>query len=296
MGFAIITTSCFCAIAACQSTQPSASGSASAPTSKPTSAATSSAPSAGDPVIDKILDRLENREIQDLRAKVKWELFYPIEEETTTRMGELWYRQDNPVAKFKAHFTSKIQGERKDTLDEQHMFDGHWYIELNSEGKTLTRREVRSANDKSNPYKLGEGAFPLPFGQRKADILREFEVERGEAEKDAPPGTDHLRLVPKPRTRLADRFATIDFWIAQDGKASGLPIRVRYGQLSGNGDLNSFVTVTFDDPQINVGLSSSIFEIRKPEGFTEIVEPLDADIAPGAIDKPFGSKKAESGE
>lgn len=262
-------------IACAQQTQPAASPPASAAANAP---ASTSAPAAvltsGDATVDKILDRLETREIQDLRAEVRWEVLYPIEDSTVVRIGQLNYRQDSPTAKFKAHFNKRIAGERADSIDEIHLFDGRYYVELNAQTKTVSRREIRAEDDKSNPFALKEGKFPLPFGQKKAEVLEAFRVERVEDAASAVPDTDHIKLTPRAGNPLADRFATIEFWVAREGKASGMPVRVRYGQLDGTGNTNSFTTLSFKDPEINIGLSPSVFELKTPDGYEQIVEPM----------------------
>ncbi len=240
-----------------------------------------------DPRVDKILTRLEQREVHDLRANVKWELKYVIEEEEEPdrKFGTIWYKQAKPVAKFKVHFDAKISGNRKRKLDEEHLFDGRWYVELQSRTKTVTRREIRREGEKSNPYRLGEGAFPLPFGQKKADILAEFEVTRVAEKKSDPPQTDHLHLVPRPGTNTGRTYKTLDFWVARAGKHAGLPVKVVAGKKDGTGAVNSYIEITFSEVELNTGFSASVFKIEVPKDYEEIVERLEPiEIPPG--DKP----------
>jgi hypothetical protein len=230
-----------------------------------------------DPVVDKILTRLEARQVNDLRARVRWELTYAVEEDEDAdiKFGQIWYQQAEPVAKFLVHFDSKLVGNRKDELDEQHMFDGRWYTELQSRTKTITRREIRRPDDPSNPYKIGEGPFPLPFGQKKANILREFEVTHVAPAKADPPATDHLKLVPREGTGTGQTYKVIDFWVARQGPAAGLPIKVRTAKKDGTGRVNSYITITFDKIQLNTGFSSSIFKIETPPGYEYYEEKLE---------------------
>ena len=219
---------------------------------------------------------MEKCQVNDLRAKVKWELSYAVEEEedTTRKLGTIWYRQSNPVAEFKVHFDSKIVGSTKRPLDEQHLFDGFWYTELQSTTKTVTRREIRRKDDKSNPYKLGEGPFPLPFGQSKADILREFAVSIIPPKKSDPKNTDHLRLIPLPDTATGQTYKTVDFWVLKSGADAGLPVKVQAGKLDGTGVVNSNITITFSKIDLNVGLGAGVFKINTPPGYEEVEEPL----------------------
>jgi hypothetical protein len=229
-----------------------------------------------DPLVDKILTRLETRQVNDLCAKLRWELTYVVEEEEADiKFGEIWYKQEKPVAKFLVHFNEKIVGNRKRKLDEKHMFDGQWYVELQARTKMLTRREIRRPHDRGNPYKIGEGPFPLPFGQKKADILREFEVTRVPRANTDPPDTDHLKLVPRAGTHTGETYKVLDFWVANQGAHAGLPIKVQTAKKDGTGEVNSYITVTFERVQLNTGFSSSIFKIEKPRGYEETVERLE---------------------
>lgn len=244
-----------------------------------------------DPRVDQILTRLEQREVHDLRAKVKWELTYAIEEDEDSdrKFGTIWYRESQPVAQFKVHFDRKIVGSTSRKLNEEHLFDGRWYVELHAQTKTVTRREIRREGETTNPYKLGEGAFPLPFGQKKADILAEFEVKLVPEKKGDPPGTDHLELTPRPNTQTGRTYKRLDFWVARTGEQAGLPVKVVAGKKDGTGAVNSYITITFTKIELNCGFSGSVFKIDVPRGYEEIVERLDQiEVPPGATPKETG--------
>lgn len=224
-----------------------------------------------DPDIDRILTRLEERQVHDLRAHVAWRQEYvtDTEEDWVTKKGEIWYQKTEPVAKFLIRFSEKLTGTRRDKLDELHLFDGCWYIQADARTKTVQRQEVRRPDDPGNPYKVGEGVFPLPFGQKKADILREFEVQKLPPEDQDPPNTDHLRLLPRQGTKTGQSYKQLDFWIDREGATAGLPVKVRVAKLAGTGKLDSHITITFRDAQLNTGFSRSVFEFKTPPGYTE---------------------------
>ena len=249
---------------------------------KPAAAGASASQPVLDPVVDKILTRLESREVHDLRAKVSWKLRYVIdtEEDATTKKGQLWYQQQKPSAKFLVRFTEKISDNRLHKLDERHMFDGRWYVELNSVTKTLIRREIRREGDVGNPYKLGEGPFPLPFGQTKADILKEFEVTLVPQATSDPPNTDHLMLIPREGTQTRRSYKRVEVWVAREGPRHGLPIKVNTAKKDGTGKVNSYITITFEDVRLNQGFSGSVFEIAKPPGYHEETDPLEPPSPP----------------
>lgn len=238
-----------------------------------------------DPVVDKILTRLENREVGDLHARVSWELRYvlDLEEDADKKLGRIWYAEADPVPRFLVDFDKQISGNRIRKLDEKHLFDGRWYVELQSRTKTVTRREVRKEEDRGNPYRIGEGVFPLPFGQKKEDILREFEVRRvTKSGPDDPKNADHLQLRPREGSSTAQSYKQLDFWIAQEGKHAGLPVKVVTAKKDGTGKVNSFLTLTFDDIELNKGFSQKIFRIETPPGYEEYVEKLEPVTPPDA--------------
>ncbi len=238
-------------------------------------------PPALDPTVDKILTRLEHRQVHDLRAELTWKLQYVIDldEDAQTKKGRIWYQQQKPVARFLIHFTQKIVSNRMHKLDERHMFDGRWYVELKSETKTLTRREIRRAGEVGNPYKLGEGPFPVPFGQKKADILKEFEVTLVPPTAGDPDNTDHLKLVPRPESQTGGSYKQVEVWIAREGPQHGLPVKVKASKKDGTGKVNSYLTITFKDVKLNEGFSGGVFKIEKPRGYDEHIERLEP-IAP----------------
>lgn len=251
---------------------------ATAPTTAPTTAAAQAPPSPPlDPAIDAILTRLEQRRVQDLHARLTWRQEFAVDEpdEVVSKRGELWYQQADPVARFLIHFKEWIKGTEKRPLDERHLFDGCWYVEVQSQTKTVQRREVRRPEDAGDPYKVGEGVFPLPFGQKKDDIVREFEVALLPPAADDPKDTEHLRLTPRAGTRTGQNYKELDFWVQRGGATDGLPVKVRVAKLDGTGKLNSHITITFGDAELNKGLRDGLFEIKTPTGYTELVERLE---------------------
>ena len=237
-----------------------------------------------DPAIDRILTRLEARTVDDLHARITWERRYDVaaEDETDVKIGELWYKRLTPISKFKVAFSRKVVANRRIPLDEQYLFDGLWFIELNAQARTVIRREVRRENDPVNPYKLGEGPFPLPFGQKKEDILAEFTVTLAPPAKDDPADTDQLRLVPRAGTQTEKRFSDLRFGIVRTGALEGLPIRVMAAHKSGTCRVDSYSTLSFDEVKLNTGFGAGTFEIRTPGGFEEVVERLEPITPPPA--------------
>lgn len=234
------------------------------------------APRAVSPEVDEILTRIENRKVADLHAKLAWSTIDPLDPPGTPpdrKRGEIWYSTKTPVPAFLIRFRDRSSHGRSDKIDEQYLFDGEWYVELIN--KVVTRRQVRTQKDRANPYRLGEGPFPVPFGQTKADILRELEVGIAPNESDDPKDTDHLLLTPRPGTQMAGKYGAIHFWVKRKGKETGLPVKVQLDKLEGTGRVGNYMIIEFTEPELDRGVRPGVFEIKTPAGAEEIVEPLE---------------------
>jgi hypothetical protein len=237
---------------------------------------------ATDERVDKILKRVEDRQVDDIDSNVKWTVENAMDETSQSHTGRLRYRQSKPVSKFIVEFDRRIEDGRKSRCDERHLFDGRWYVHLQSAGKTVTRREIRSESDTRDPFKLGEGPFPLPFGQTREAIHREFDVTLIPPVKSDPEDSDHLQLRPRGGSQTGEVYTRIDFWIQRGGKLDGLPIRVMAFKKDGTGKTNQIITVSFSEVKLNTGMSESVFKIDTPGGYHEEIVPLDeaADARP----------------
>lgn len=234
---------------------------------------------AADPKVDEVLSRMERRKLPAVQTNVSWKVEWVLDEEdeAVTKLGTLWYAEGAPTAKFLVKLHKRIVGRAQSDLDEQYLFDGRWLVELQAASSpgVVTRRELQPEGAAGNPFKFGEGPFPVPFGQSKADILREFHVSLAPPAKDDPPGTDHLRMIARANTRIGQDYRSVDLWIVRDDpNLSGLPIQVKAAKLDGSGQLNSIITVRFTDPNLRPNVPATLFRIDTPPGFQEIVERL----------------------
>lgn len=106
---------------------------------------------------------------------------------------------------------------------ELYIFDGEWLAEIRPFDKQFIRRQVVAPGERWDPLRLGEGPFPIPIQQRRADILDRFDVElfdglddvedrplRGVAGK-----CYQLRLMPKPEANEKE-LREIRVWYQKD--------------------------------------------------------------------------------
>ncbi|HWL92353.1 MAG TPA: hypothetical protein VNT79_02370 [Phycisphaerae bacterium] len=244
--------------------QPPASQPAS--TQKPSDAAPTPT-SSGDPEIDNLLDGLETRgkDIKGLSAKLIYRHIstIPVESEQK-KIGELHFARGEPSAKFLVHFTKVVADGVVSSNQEFYAFDGEWYVERSDAGKNVTRRQM-SSGEKIDPFELGKGPFPLPFGQKRVEILRHFEVSLAKPEKGDPPGTKHLHCAPRPHSSLADKYSRVEIFVDPQ---RDIPIRV----VTENINDKSRIEVDFNDINLGGAPAGSRFKVETPKGFHESFE------------------------
>lgn len=247
-------------------------------TTAPTTRSVSETLSSGDPKIDAILDRLESKgqTIQGLSTVLIYNeiRFEPVEEKVIKR-GELFFRRGEPNARFMIRFDETVAGGVIQSNKEYYLFDGGWFIERNDRAKSVVRRQIVRPDQRIDPFKLGSGPFPLPFGQRRTEILANFVAKREPPRPDDPPDTDHINLVPRPNSELSQRYRRVDMYI---DRRIELPVRIEIERLSDD----SIVDVRFERLDPNDAPADSRFQIDRPTGkdwdFRE--EPLPPDAPP----------------
>jgi hypothetical protein len=233
------------------------------------------------PDVEKILDRLEKRgeTIRDIQADLIYVKKDPILEDKQTYKGELLFKQEEPNPRFMVRFDEFEQEGVVRKKKEWHAFDGHWYIEARENTKTIVRREIVPPGEQVEVFRVGQGPFPLPFGQSKKDIIRHFKVYRVPTAKGDPPNTDHLECIPRPGTEMDRRYGTVHFYI--DRKLD-LPVQVRTIEKEEEYEISA--TFPAESIRINQGLAASRINVPDLPGYTLDTVPLpDKRPTPPAI-------------
>lgn len=162
--------------------------------------------------------------LKDFTAKVKLTEEDAAAGDSTARTGIVYY-QKKADGNGEIHVifdTQTAAGATSQQKVEYLLADG-WLTDRDYTRKTEIRRQVLKPGEKIDLLKLGEGPFPLPIGQTKEDVYKEFDVTKPSAGKDDLPNSLHLRLTPKPGTQFADKFSSIDVYV--DLK-TGFPARI----------------------------------------------------------------------
>lgn len=212
-----------------------------------------------DSSVDQILDVLDARgkDFKTFTADVKLAETTTDFGDTLTRSGKVWYQDlGNGNARIRVSFdTVDRDGKQSKEKQEYLLADGK-LINRNYVSSSQDTRQVVRPDQKINLLKLGEGPFPLPIGQPKEEVHKEFDVKKIDPAKNDPPNTVHIQLVPHPDTRFAKDFKTIDAWV--DTKTH-MPVRIATRDANETTDR----VTDLSNVQINPPLKDSDFDLEK---------------------------------
>ena len=142
-----------------------------------------------------------------------------------THAGKVYFqRTADGTTRVHVIFDQRISGNRIQRNEKtEYLLDGPKLIDRNYRSKTQTTSDILQPGQKMDLFKIGQGPFPLPIGQDPAAVTKEFDVKLIAPDKDDPAKSTHLKLTPKPDTRLEKKFNAIDIWVDD---ASHMPVRV----------------------------------------------------------------------
>ncbi|MFI5377906.1 MAG: outer membrane lipoprotein carrier protein LolA [Tepidisphaerales bacterium] len=167
--------------------------------------------------VDQILDALHARGqgLKDFAGDVSIVETDNLNGEQTTLRGKAWYQdRGEGNSRIRIVFDSKKVGDKPEKeYKQEYVLDKGWLIDRDFKRKKEVARQVLKPGQKINLLKLGEGPFPLPVGQPREEVLKQFDVKRIESKKEDPQGTVHVELVPKPGTRFARKFKKLDVYV-----------------------------------------------------------------------------------
>jgi hypothetical protein len=248
---------------------------ATAPSSQPSSAPTS-APAALDPAVEKILDRLEKKNVRDVQADLVYVKKDPLLNLEQKYKGILRFLEDKPSPRFLIRFDQSTIGGVVEKEKEWHVFDGRWYTEAREKTKVAIKREVVRPGEKGveDLFRIGKGPFPMPFGQKKDDIVRHFSIKLVAPDPKDPPNTDHLECTPLPGTDMDRRYGKVHFYV---DRTQDVPVRVATVAKEDNQE----IIASFTNAQLNKGMPASEVNLPSLPGYEIREEPLD-EPAPGS--------------
>lgn len=252
---------------------------AAVPAVLPVPAQAAAAPAAVAPEVDAVLTKLENadRGIDTMQAKIRYIKNFPKVEGggQHSRYGTIAFsrkelKQGAAKGKFVRRFavlfdSLVLDGTRQRQEKREFVFDGAVLIEKRHDLKEYERYIVANPGDEADPLRIGEGPFPVPIGQRKADLLARFDVTIAPALESSPESSKlreqlaactQLKLIPKPATRQAKDFSEIRLWYRN---SDSLPIFAQTVNPDGSSS-----EVFLVDVMVNGQVPEETFETKLP--------------------------------
>jgi len=143
-------------------------------------AACTACPAAQADSVGQILDNIEAASFTSLTSKITYVRVDPILQRKETRMGRVLLRTvDGNKRDAAILFDTLIIGRRKEQKLKHYIFSGRWMAEVDHSNKQFIKRELLSPDEKDiDPFELGNGPVPLPIGQSKESVLKQFSVTK----------------------------------------------------------------------------------------------------------------------
>jgi outer membrane lipoprotein-sorting protein len=219
--------------------------------------------------VDQVLDALKLRgdTLTDFSADVALSTVEQTTGDSYADSGKVWFQKlGGDDSRIRVTFTQHVVGDR--IITEKHEYttaDGK-LIERDYQKKTETDRQIVKPGEKIKLLKLGEGPFPMPIGQDREEVKRQFDVSLIPPAGDDPKNTVHIELKPKAQTDMARRFAQIDVWV---DKQQGMPVRI----VTLDSPREHIQTADLTNLHLNTGLTDTDFTLPPVQGWDVTEEP-----------------------
>lgn len=230
------------------------------------------------PDIDAILTRLEQKgdEIKDLCCELEYRIDDRINLDVLTKYGSIRFKRAQPHDMFLIHFHKLVQDDIPIKKKEWYLFRDRWLWEVKERTTTIIKREIVAEGETADLFDVETAPFPVPFGQKKDNILKNFEVSLFPPVKGDPENTDHLVCLPRSETQIAKDFKKLEFYVS---RKLHLPVKIVTTELDGN----KVTTAIFEKLRINAGLTEKDFAPSEEwKKYTVIKEPLPKPQPPPA--------------
>lgn len=245
--------------------------------------------------VDDLLAAIERADVgvRTLAARVKFDQVKGVDGDRRIRIGRVWY-SDEPgkegaarERRFAVRFEQVQIGARVDQEIEEIVFDGQWMVERKPGLKQIIKTQIARPGTAFDPLKLGEGQFPLPIGQKAAEIKAKYDavmLTAGEAleahEAGELPGlqefvkeTVHVKLTPLAALLPNADLKEIHLWYrrapAAGGGATLVPRLARTVNRAGDVSIVQLVDVVLNEP-----VPAEVMDTRVPEGWDAQVREL----------------------
>ncbi len=142
------------------------------------------------------------------------------------RTGRIAYQaaEKGRSAKFRVSFkTLRTNTGPKTRRRLDYAFDGQYLSERKDRIKQLTHYQVAPPGQQADPMGLGEGPFPVPFGQDTKTVLKHFRPSTRPPVKTDPKGADYIRLDTRPAYKGKLSVLWLEMWV---DRKTDLPVKM----------------------------------------------------------------------
>ena len=224
------------------------------------------------PEVVSILERLEQagKDIKTIRCKVEFKTEDTLNITETTRYGSIQFKRAEPNPMFLVSFDKMVADGTVLRQKVWYLFRDRWLIEANSKSQNRIDREILEPGEQADFFDLDKAPFPMPFGQKKEQILKNFEVKLIPPQPGDPDDCDHLLCKPKDESGLARDYGRLDYYVS---RKLNLPLRILVEDAPGtNLKVADFEDLT--EKSINMDLPDSAFVLPKEtDGYHKTTEP-----------------------
>jgi outer membrane lipoprotein-sorting protein len=227
-------------------------------------------PIPADAQADQVLDALKMRgdTLKDFSGDVTLTTTDQTTADSTAQVGNVLFQQlGDGDGRIRVHFTQHVEGDKYTKEDHEFTLADGWLVDRDYLKKNEVRRQVVRPGQKINLLKLGEGPFPLPIGQSREEVRRQFDVSLIAPAKDDPAGTVHLLLKPNPLTDLARKYSQIDVYV---DRQNGMPTQI----VTLDNDAQRMQSTVISNLHMNSGLKDADFSLPQVDGWDQTVEPF----------------------
>ena len=139
---------------------------------------------------DDLLKAMERADenLTSLTADIRYDRTFELQGDRQVRTGKLYFvsggkpgAEGAPATerRFAVAFKDLLVGDTFREEPKSYTFDGQWLVEKypKENPPLFIKRQVVPPGQKFDPLRIGEGPFPLPIGQKAADIRQRFDVQ-----------------------------------------------------------------------------------------------------------------------
>lgn len=224
--------------------------------------------------IDAILTAVEKsgEALRSVRCRVEYREEDQLNLVETRRRGQVTFLKTDANPLFLIEFDETVADEIPSTQRLWYLFNGSSLIEAREKSRHVVERQVVAPGEKVDFFDLESAPFPMPFGQKKAPILKNFDVTLGPAKSDGGAEVDHLICVPKPDSRMVRRYQRLEFFVLKD---LALPRRI-VATLSGDRGITEALFPDLKREALNAKVDMKDFqEPADWKSYTRDVEPYE---------------------